>query len=265
MKGLCLLTCKGFSAGYIKYLPTVGWSLFFTESIFLHRSYEKDKGIIVKQLKELQSYPDNFWIELNCEGTRFTAERHRAFMEVARSKGLPELKHHVLPRTKGFVLCARVARKYIQAFYDVVYHFDQRSPEPTLMEMLKGKKHHVHIYIRRIPIEEIPEDEEACAKYCHELYRIKDINYEYFEKHGRFPEKTQVIPRRKHSIFIFIFWSALLVVPPMKYLLDVIMYGSMSLIAGVFLSTTLVLLWTWWFVEVLLPGVLPFQVQTHHQ
>jgi lysophosphatidic acid acyltransferase/lysophosphatidylinositol acyltransferase len=24
-------------------------------------------------------------------------------MEVARQKGLPELKHHLLPRTKGFV------------------------------------------------------------------------------------------------------------------------------------------------------------------
>jgi len=25
-------------------------------------------------------------------------------MEIAREKGLPELKHHILPRTKGFTL-----------------------------------------------------------------------------------------------------------------------------------------------------------------
>eukprot|EP00058_Branchiostoma_floridae_P000116 XP_002585604.1 hypothetical protein BRAFLDRAFT_111731 [Branchiostoma floridae] len=89
---------------------------------------------------------------------------------------------------------------------------------------------------RRIPIEEIPEDDEACAKYCHELYRIKDTNYEYFERHGRFPEKTYEIPRRPHSVLVFISVSVLLAVPPMKCLLDVILTGSMYMIAGVVLG-----------------------------
>jgi len=40
---------------------------------------------------------------LFCEGTRFTEAKHAASMEVARQKGLPLLKHHLLPRTKGFV------------------------------------------------------------------------------------------------------------------------------------------------------------------
>ncbi|XP_035696829.1 1-acyl-sn-glycerol-3-phosphate acyltransferase delta-like [Branchiostoma floridae] len=168
-----LRTFKAFCADYIKYIPTAGWSLFFNECIFLKRSYEKDRGLIVKQLEELQTYPGIFWLLFYCEGTRFTAERYQTSMEVARSKGLPELKHHLLPRTKGFTLCARVGRKYIQAFYDLEYHFDNGRPEPTMMDLLKGKAHHVHVYFRRIPMEEIPEDEEACAKYCHELYRIK--------------------------------------------------------------------------------------------
>lgn len=38
------------------------------------------------------------------EGTRFTQEKYEASMEVAREKGLPLLKHHLLPRTKGFVV-----------------------------------------------------------------------------------------------------------------------------------------------------------------
>ena len=40
---------------------------------------------------------------LFCEGTRFTETKHAASMEVAKKKGLPLLKHHLLPRTKGFV------------------------------------------------------------------------------------------------------------------------------------------------------------------
>ena len=40
------------------------------------------------------------------EATRFTPEKHAESMRVAREKGLPELKYHLLPRTKGFYLVA---------------------------------------------------------------------------------------------------------------------------------------------------------------
>lgn len=39
---------------------------------------------------------------LYCEGTRFTEQKHQISMQVAESKGLPKLKYHLLPRTKGF-------------------------------------------------------------------------------------------------------------------------------------------------------------------
>lgn len=39
---------------------------------------------------------------LFCEGTRFTPKKHQVSMQVAESKGLPQLKYHLLPRTKGF-------------------------------------------------------------------------------------------------------------------------------------------------------------------
>lgn len=39
---------------------------------------------------------------LFAEGTRFTEEKHRISVEFAQQRGLPVLKHHLLPRTKGF-------------------------------------------------------------------------------------------------------------------------------------------------------------------
>ena len=39
---------------------------------------------------------------LFAEGTRFTPEKHEVSKEFARSRGLPILKHHLVPRTKGF-------------------------------------------------------------------------------------------------------------------------------------------------------------------
>ena len=37
------------------------------------------------------------------EGTRFTEEKRKKSNEYAEKKGLQPLKHHLLPRTKGFV------------------------------------------------------------------------------------------------------------------------------------------------------------------
>lgn len=45
------------------------------------------------------------------EGTRFTKEKHRKSMEVARAKGMPELKHLLFPRTKGFVSTMMALKK----------------------------------------------------------------------------------------------------------------------------------------------------------
>jgi lysophosphatidic acid acyltransferase/lysophosphatidylinositol acyltransferase len=39
-----------------------------------------------------------------CEGTRFTEKKRLESMKYAQEKHLPELKYHILPRTRGFTL-----------------------------------------------------------------------------------------------------------------------------------------------------------------
>lgn len=46
------------------------------------------------------------------EGTRFTEEKHQKSLEFARKNGLPELKHHLLPRTKGFNIILREVKDH---------------------------------------------------------------------------------------------------------------------------------------------------------
>ena len=57
---------------------------------------------------------------LFCEGTRFTKKKHEESMKVAREKGLPELKHHLLPRTKGLCLLARGAEGRSKYFLNIL-------------------------------------------------------------------------------------------------------------------------------------------------
>jgi len=46
-------------------------------------------------------------------------------MEVARKKGIPELKHHLLPRTRGFVGSIPHLRGKVPAIYDTIVAFDK--------------------------------------------------------------------------------------------------------------------------------------------
>lgn len=54
--------CKAYAKKVIQYFPAVGWAWKFAEFVFLERSYEKDKEIIARQLKEVFDYPDPVWV-----------------------------------------------------------------------------------------------------------------------------------------------------------------------------------------------------------
>lgn len=102
-------------------------------------------------------------------------------MAVARKKGLPELKHHLLPRTRGFVLtmhgvqgkgmsfleslhtitsvpllmyCYSIPLIAVQTFVavsailDITCGFRKEGAEPTLMNILNGKAVMGEMYVR---------------------------------------------------------------------------------------------------------------------
>lgn len=101
----------------------MGWAWKFGESVFLERNWDKDKEIIGKQLRELVEYPDPMWLLLMAEGTRFTKEKHEASMTFAKERGLPLLKHHLVPRTRGFISSLPYLRGKVPAVYNVTLGF----------------------------------------------------------------------------------------------------------------------------------------------
>lgn len=60
---------------------------------------------------------------LYAEGTRFTKEKYEASVEFAKKRGLPELKEHLLPRTKGFSIGLPHFRNNLPAVYNVQLAF----------------------------------------------------------------------------------------------------------------------------------------------
>ncbi|KAG8506006.1 1-acyl-sn-glycerol-3-phosphate acyltransferase delta [Galemys pyrenaicus] len=94
----------------LAYVPIIGWMWYFTEMVFCERRWEQDRATVSRSLLRLRDYPETYFFLIHCEGTRFTEKKHRISMQVAQAKGLPSLKHHLLPRTKGFAITVKSLR-----------------------------------------------------------------------------------------------------------------------------------------------------------
>ncbi|CAF2092382.1 unnamed protein product [Rotaria magnacalcarata] len=208
----------------LKLVPIVGWCWIFTESIFLRRIWESDRETLVKDLRKiLANYPENYFFNflLFCEGTRFTEKKRITSMKTAQEKGLPELKHHILPRTKGFTLLLEGAEDRITGIYDLTVGFKNNGAEPTFLSILKGRSCQAEMFIRRIPISEIPKDTQGCSDWVHKLYGEKDKIYDYFVRHDTFEGNginRVTIPRNYYDLLIQLGWVIIVGIPSICYL-----------------------------------------------
>ncbi|XP_068423981.1 1-acyl-sn-glycerol-3-phosphate acyltransferase delta [Clinocottus analis] len=210
----------------LQYVPVIGWMWYFLEIVFCERKWEQDRRTVAQSLQNLRDYPENFWFLLFCEGTRFTTKKHQISMHVAESKGLPKLKYHLLPRTKGFWLAVQNLRGTAAAVYDSTLNF-RNNEVPTLLGILNGKKYHADLYVRRIPLELIPEDEVECATWVHKLYQEKDSFQEHYTQTGRFPGSIVSPPQPPWALINWLFWAGLLIGPLGLLLIQLISSGSM--------------------------------------
>ncbi|XP_022746009.1 1-acyl-sn-glycerol-3-phosphate acyltransferase 2-like isoform X4 [Durio zibethinus] len=96
--------CLGNSLGIMKksskFLPVIGWSMWFSEYLFLERSWAKDENTLKASLQRLKDFPQPFWLALFVEGTRFTEAKLLAAQKYATSQGLPIPRNVLIPRTK---------------------------------------------------------------------------------------------------------------------------------------------------------------------
>ncbi|CAF3779287.1 unnamed protein product [Adineta steineri] len=216
----------------LRLVPIVGWCWIFTESIFLRRVWDSDRETLVKDLRKvLENYPKNMFFNflLFCEGTRFTEKKRVTSMKIAKEKGLPELKHHILPRTKGFTLLLQGAEDRITGIYDLNIGFKKNGAEPTLRSIMKGRSCQAEIFVRRTSISEIPKDTEGCGNWVHKLYQEKDQIYDYFVRNDTFEgnglQRIEV-PRNYTDLLIELFWILTIGVPSIIYLFKFLLTSS---------------------------------------
>lgn len=172
---------------------------------------------------------------LNAEGTRFTEKKHEASNQFARERGMTELKHHLIPRTKGFVTSLPFLKEKCPSFLDIQLVFKPTDKvEPTVGNLVHGRGVTGYMHVRRIDITTVPSDEAGAAEWMQEFFREKDRLQESFLKHGDFftssgfkPVEATVYPPSRSALFNTIFWFIVTLTPILYYLICLLFSGEL--------------------------------------
>ncbi|KAF8398415.1 hypothetical protein HHK36_017342 [Tetracentron sinense] len=217
-----------------KFLLVIGWSMWFSEYVFLERNWAKDETTLQSGLHRLKDFPRPFWLALFVEGTRFTQAKLLAAQEYAASTGFPVPRNVLIPRTKGFVSAVSHMRQFVPAIYDVTVAVPKSQPPPTMLRILKGQPSvvsqqnlrifnncikqltyffwKIHVHLKRHLMKELPEKEDGIAQWCRDVFVAKDA---LLDKHlvgdTFIDEEFQDTGRPKKSLLVVISWSCLLI------------------------------------------------------
>ncbi|KAJ9565482.1 hypothetical protein OSB04_001448 [Centaurea solstitialis] len=201
-----------------KFLPVIGWSMWFSEYLFLERSWVKDENTLKYGLERLKDYPQPFWLALFVEGTRFTQAKLLAAQEYASSNGLPVPRNVLIPRTKGFVTSVSHMRSFVPAIYDMTVAIPRNSTPPTMLRLFKGQPSVVHVKVKRYLMKDLPKTDEAVAQWCKDIFVAKDDLLDKHKAEDTFPDtKCHDIGRPLKSLVVVTCWASLLVLGTFKF------------------------------------------------
>ncbi|KAL9404942.1 hypothetical protein Peur_001914 [Populus x canadensis] len=207
----CLGSALAVMKKEAKVLPIIGWSMWFSDYVFLERSWGKDERILQSGFDRLADFPMPFWLALFVEGTRFTQAKLLAAQEFAASRGIPVPRNVLIPRTKGFVSAVTHLRSFVPAIYDATVAVANSQPAPTFLRIFRGQSSVIKVLLERHSMQELPETADGIAQWCKDAFVTKDAVLEkYFSKDIFSDKKLQDIGRPKKSLFVMIFWSSLL-------------------------------------------------------
>nr|GEV20402.1 1-acyl-sn-glycerol-3-phosphate acyltransferase 2 [Tanacetum cinerariifolium] len=202
-----------------KFLPVIGWSMWFSEYLFLERSWAKDESTLKSGLQRLKDYPQPFWLALFVEGTRFTQAKLLAAQEYASSMGMPVPRNVLIPRTKGFVTSVSEMRSFAPAIIDMTVAIPKGSTPPTMLRLFKGKSDAIDVKVTRHLMKDLPESDEAVAQWCKDIFVVKDAVLDKHKELNAFPDSELVdIGRPYKSLVVVISWTCLLVFGTYKLL-----------------------------------------------
>lgn len=148
---------------------------------------------------------------------------------------MPELQHHLIPRSKGFTASLPFLKNKCPGLYDIQLAFKADDKyEPTVANLLHGHSVNGYMHVRRIDMKSIPDGEDEAAEWLQNLFREKDELQESFHKHGdfftgsRFKKVEPVLQKPSLATLLnTVIWSIVTLTPMLYYLVRLLFSGEL--------------------------------------
>lgn len=163
---------KWFVKDPIKWIPGPGWGMHFLDCVYVKRDWTKDEGNIRRLFAKYREEDIPLALVSFLEGTRSTPTKQAEAVAYARARGLPEPKHVLVPRTKGFLATMLGLREHLDAIHDVTIRYP--GGVPSLAACFGAKVERIEVHFRRYPIETLPEAPEGLEAWVRARFQEKD-------------------------------------------------------------------------------------------
>src|ERR1700710_182913 len=94
----------------LKNIPVIGWGAQFYNFIFLSRKWEQDQASFQQHLNDFNNADDPMWLLIFPEGTNLAKSTKEKSKQWAEKTGVKDMKHQLLPRSKGLQFCLQNLR-----------------------------------------------------------------------------------------------------------------------------------------------------------
>lgn len=175
---------KWFVKDTVKYVPLLGWSMLFLNNLFVKRSWSKDRNMIEKTFSKIKKHNERLWLILFAEGTRIDPKKIATSQRILKRKNRRINEHVLVPHTKGFVASITGLDQHLDAVYDMTIGYE--TGVPSLWQLICGYTRHVQVHVKRHPISQLPETNEALSDWLFDRFEDKDKLLNSYYETGTF-------------------------------------------------------------------------------
>ncbi|PRP76496.1 lysocardiolipin acyltransferase 1-like [Planoprotostelium fungivorum] len=193
----------------LKNVPGFGWAMQKFCFLFLHRRWEQDEKNITRVLEHYSQHDYNFQLLIFPEGTDLCPDNRIKSYAYSEKNNLPRVEYTLYPRTRGLTHTLSLTRHKIDAVYNVTIGYlpEQQIPQSEKELLQLQLPNEIHFHVQRIPIREVPIEEEKASEWISELWRKKEADLKDFYEKKRFPGKRlSVDPQTTTLLFSVFVW-----------------------------------------------------------
>ncbi|RYO63352.1 hypothetical protein AA0113_g6085 [Alternaria arborescens] len=182
----------------LKNIPVLGPGMMFFSWVFLSRRWEADRPRFEHRMSHLSnpSLQQAMWLLIFPEGTNLSGNTRGMSEKWASKMNIHDLKHVLLPRTRGLQFCLEALNPTVKWVYDCTIAYEGIPPgefgqDIYSLHNLYIKSHDApvtHIHWRRFDVANIPlSDAKAFDQWLYKRWAEKDELLEHFQQHDCFP------------------------------------------------------------------------------